>query len=97
MNGSSLTQASLTIVGAGVDRGVPVHSPSPMTPCLELLGALAGQLACSTLVKAAISLAIWSPSSFEPEATSVVAADLALTFVSSVLLSALCAVTTSSE
>ena len=28
-NGSSLTQASPTIVGAGADRGVPVYSPLP--------------------------------------------------------------------
>ena len=37
--------------------------PLPWPLCLELLGALAGQLPCSALVKVAISLAIWSPSS----------------------------------
>ena len=56
--------------------------PLPQPLCLGLLGALAGQLSCSALVKAAISLAIWSPSSFELVGTSIVAADLALTFVS---------------
>ena len=73
-----------------------VH-PLPWPLCLGLLGALAEWLLCSALVKAAINLAIWSPSSFEPAGTSVVAADLALTFVSSVSLSALLAATTSSE
>ena len=58
--------------------------PLPHPLCLGLLGALAEQVLCSALVKAAINLAIWSPSSFEPEGTSVVAADLALTLVSSV-------------
>ena len=71
--------------------------PLPQSLCLGLLGALAGQLPCSALVKVAINLAIWSPSSFELEGTSVAAADLALTFVSSVLLSALLAATTSLE
>ena len=52
---------------------------------------------CSALVKAAINQAIWFPSSFKPEGTSVVAADHALTLVSSVLLSALLGATTSSE
>ena len=56
-----------------------VH-PLPRPLCLGLLGALAGQLPHSALVKATISLAIWSPSSFKPEVTSVVAADLASTF-----------------
>ena len=73
-----------------------VH-PLPQPLCLGPFGALAGQLPCSSLVKAAISLAIWSPSSFELEGTSVVAADLTLTFVSSISLSALLAVTTSLE
>ena len=53
--------------------------PLPWPLCLGLFGALAGWLPCSTVVIAAISLAIWSPSSFEPEATFVAAADLALT------------------
>ena len=53
--------------------------PLPWPMFLGLLGALVGWLPCSTLVKAAISLAIWSPSSFDPETTSVVAADLTLT------------------
>ena len=35
--------------------------PLPRPLCLGLLGALAGQVPCSALVKAAISLAIWSP------------------------------------
>ena len=60
-DGSGLAQASLTIVGAWMDRSVPVCSSSPMTPVPGLLGALAGQLSCSALVKAAINLAIWSP------------------------------------
>ena len=71
--------------------------PLPWPLCLGILGALAGQLPCSAVVKAVISLAIWFPSSFELEGTSVVAADLTLTFVSSILLSALLASTTSSE
>ena len=71
--------------------------PLPWPLCLGLLGALAEWLLYSALVKAAINLSIWSPRSFEPEDTSVAAADLALTLVSSVLLSALLAVTTSSE
>ena len=73
-----------------------VH-PLPRPLCLGLLGALAGWLPCSALVKAAISLVIWSPSSFELEGTSVVTADLTLTFVSSISLSALSAVTTNLE
>ena len=55
--------------------------PLPQPLCLGLLGALAGELPCSTLVKAAINLAIWSPRSFEQEATSVEAADLTLTLL----------------
>ena len=66
-----------------------VH-PLPWPLCLGLLGALAGWLPCSAMVKAAISLAIWSPSSFEPEATSVVAADLALTFFFGLFCLTLC-------
>ena len=97
VDGSGLAQASLTIVGAWADRSVSVCPSSPMTLCLVLLGALAGQLPCSALVKAAISLAIWSPSSFELEGTSVAAADLTLNFVSSISLSALHAVTTNLE
>ena len=68
--------------------------PLPQPLCLGLLGALAEQVLCSALVKAAISLAIWSPSSFEPGGTSVAAADCTLTLVSSVLLSALLVATT---
>ena len=70
--------------------------PLPQPLCLGLLGALAEHVLCSALVKAAISLTIWSPNSFEPEGTFVVAADHALTLVSSVLLSALLAATTNS-
>ena len=92
-----LAQVSLTTVGVWADRGVLICPSSTMTLCLGLLGALAGQLPCSALVKVAINLVIWSPSSFEPEGTSVAAADLTLTLASSVLLSALLAVTTSSE
>ena len=92
-----LAQASLTIVGVRADRSVPVCLSSPTTPVPWATGALAEQLLCSALVKVAINLTIWSPSSFEPQGTSVVAADLALTLVSSVLLSALLAATTSSE
>ena len=51
--------------------------PLPGPLCLGMLGALAEWVLCSALVKAAINLAIWSPSSFEPEGTSVVAANLA--------------------
>ena len=59
--------------------------------CLGLFGALAGQLPCSALVRAAINLTIWSASSFEPSTTSVAVADLALTLslASSILLSTL--------
>ena len=90
-----LAQASPTIVGVWADRSVPVCLSSPMTPVPWTTGALAERLLCSALVKVAINLAIWSPSSFEPEGTSVAAADLTLTLVSSVSLSALLAVTTS--
>ena len=73
--------------------------PLPWPLCLGLLGALAGQLPCSTLVKAAVNLANWSPSSFEPEATSVEAADITFTLslVSSISLSTWHAAITSSE
>ena len=82
--GRGLAQASPTIVGVWVNRSLPVRPSSPMTPVPWLLGALAEHVLCSALVKAAISLAIWCPSSFEPEGTSVAAADRALTLVSSV-------------
>ena len=73
--------------------------PLPWPLSLGLLGALAGQVPWSALVKAAINLTIWCPSSLQPVATSVEAADLALTLslVSSILLSAQCTAITSSE
>ena len=37
--------------------------PLPWPLCLGLFGAVAGQVPCSALVRAAINLAIWSPSS----------------------------------
>ena len=72
-----------------------VLSPDPCA--LGYWGHWQGELPCSALVKVAINLTIWSPSYFEPEGTSVVAADLALTLVSSISLLALLAVTTSLE
>ena len=69
----------------------------PWPLCLGLFGALLGLLPCPVLVRAAISLAIWFPSSEAPSTGSVVMADLAHTLsqASSFLLSALWAVTIS--
>ena len=79
--------------------------PLPWPLCLGLFGALAGWVPCSALFRAAINLAIWSPSSFPPgngmdcSYTSVAADDHALTlsFASSASLSALLAATFSWE
>ena len=64
------------------------HLPWPLW--LGLFGVLAGWVPCSAVFRAAISLAIWSLSSFEPSATSVAVDDLSLTFslASSISLSA---------
>ena len=87
---SVLAQASPTIVGAGANRSIPVHPPSPLTLWLGMFGVVTGQVPCSALFRAAISLEIWLPSSFEPSVTPVAVDDLTLTFslASSVLLSA---------
>ena len=58
---SVLAQASLTIVGAGANRSVPVHLPLPQPLCLGLFGALAGQVPSSALFRVAINLAIGHP------------------------------------
>ena len=73
--------------------------PLPWPLCLGLFGVVAGCVPCSALFRVAISLVIWSPSSFEPSVTSVAADDLALTFplASSISLSAFLAVTMSWE
>ena len=65
--------------------------PLPQPLCLGLFGELVGQLCCSALVRVAINLLIWLPSSFEPSTTFVAPADLALTlsFASFILLCAL--------
>ena len=86
-----LNQASLAIVRAGVGRSIPIHLASPMTSVPGTIGALAGQLPCSALVRAAINLEIWLLSSVEPSTNSVITADLALTLsqASSVSLSIL--------
>ena len=39
VDGSSLAQASLTIVGAWMDKSVPVCSSSPMTPVPRAIGS----------------------------------------------------------
>ena len=71
--------------------------PLPRPLCLGLFGALAGQVPCSALFRAAINWAIWLPSSFEPSDTSVVTDDHAFpfSFASSFSLSAFLAVTIS--
>ena len=73
--------------------------PLPWPLCLGLFGVLAGWVPCSALFRAAINLAIWSPSSFEPSDTSVAVDDHVLTFsfASSVSLSAFLAATISCE
>ena len=65
--------------------------PLPWHLCLGPFGALAGLLPCPTLVRVAISLAIWCPNSMVPSPGSVVMAalDLTLSQVSSFYLSAL--------
>ena len=66
---------------------------------LGLFGVVAGQVPCSAVFRVAISLGIWSPSSFEPSITSVTADDLAQTFslASSISLLAFLAATMSWE
>ena len=76
---------------------VGVFLPSSLShdPCLGLFRVVAGWVPCSALVRVAINLVIWSPSSFEPSVTSVAVDDLALTFslASSILLSVFLAAT----
>ena len=69
--------------------------PLPWPLNLGPFGVLPGLLLCPTLVRAAISLAIWFPSSVAPSTGLVVTADLAhtLSWASSFLLSTLWAAT----
>ena len=71
----------------------------PWPLCLGLFGVLPRLLPCPALVRVAISLAIWFPSSEAPSTGSVVTADLAHTlfWTSSFSLSALQAATISWE
>ena len=98
-SGGVLAQASPTIVGAGQTGVFLSICPLPQSLILGLFGALAGQVPCSALFRAAINQAIWSPSCFEPSDISVAADDGALTlsFASSVSLLAFLAVTISWE
>ena len=66
-------------MGAGVTRSVPVHPSSPMASMSGAIWSLLGLLPCPALVRAAISLVIWFPSSVVPLTGLVVTADLALT------------------
>ena len=98
-SGGVLAQASLTIVGVGVVGLFLSICPLPWPLCLGLFGVQAGWVPCSALFRVAISLAIGSPSSFEPSVTSMAVDNHALTFslASSILLSAFLAATMSWE
>ena len=92
-----LAQASLTIVGVRMDRSVPVCPSSPPTPLPWATGGTCRATALLCPSQGGHQPCYLVPSSFEPGGTSVAAADLTLTLVSSVSLSALLAVTISLE
>ena len=92
-----LAQTSPTIVGVRVDRSVPVHPSPPTTPVHWATGGTSRVTALFCPGQGSHQPWYMVPNSFELEGTSVAAADLALTLVSSVSLSALLAATTSSE
>ena len=92
-----LAQASLTIVGVRMGRSVPVCPSSPPTPVPWATGGTGRVTALFCPSQGGHQPCYLVPQLFEPGGTSVAAADLTLTLVSSVSLSALLAATTSSE
>ena len=81
-------------MGVQVTKSIPVHLSSPTASMSWAIWSTARALTCPALVRAAINLAIWFPSSVVPSMGSVVTIDLALTlsWASSFLLSTLQAV-----